>query len=471
MRPRFFLLASAFFFGFTVNAQTQWSLQDCINYAITNNVSVKGADLQKRLATLTFEQSKASFLPSFRFSGSSGYRFGLSENPTTGTMQSNNFFNTGFSLSGGINLFSWFAKHHQLKATIADLEANDIGVQKVRNDVAMIVSTSYLQAILAKEMINLAIIQVQQSVIQKETTEKKAKLGVLSQLDVSQVRQQQLADTLSLLTAEATYEKTMIQLKAVLALDADFILELKAIPLNDESAKFLLELKPETFFASAVKKLPQVKGIQLQTEAVKERIKAVKSERYPSFSIFGSTGSSFIDIPSPQAYSFLPLQPTGAKVQVNGVSYDVMAPTYRGSNYSVTPFFRQIHKNLGQNVGISISIPILNGKTSLINQKREEINLNQLKIQTQRINQELKTAIYSAYVDDKYAFNKTELSRKVLNEAIKVHEAAQKKYALNLLSTQDLLIATNNLVKTKEGVLVAEFELALRINVLRFYCE
>lgn len=466
---RFFLIISSFFFVFEGNTQTEWGLQDCINYAIKNNISVKEAELQKRLATITVEQSKFSFWPSLSFSGSSGYRFGLSENPTTGTMQSNNFFSTGFSLSGGLILFNWFEKHHQLKAALISLEADDLGIQKMRNDITMIVSASYLQALLANEMIKVAIVQVQQSVTQTEATEKKAKLGLMTQLDIAQVRQQQLSDSIFLLNAEAAYEKALLQLKAVLALDAGFILKIQEFPLTDEASVSILEVTPEKLFASAVHKQPQVKGIQLQTEAKKERIKALKTARYPIFSLYGSTGSSFIDIPSAQAYTYFPSQPTGAKVKVNGVSYDVMAPTYSVSSYGVTPFFQQVHKNLGQNFGISISIPILNGKTSFVNQKREEINLMQLKLQAQKIYQELKTIFFSAYFDTELALKKRELSKKALNQALKIYEATQKIYSLNLLSTQDLLIANNNFVKAKVELFVAEYELALRIKALEFY--
>ncbi len=153
-----------------VSAQPKWSLQACIDYALKNNISVKQADLQTRFSALNVSQNHSSQLPSLSFSGNSGYRFGLSENPTTGTLQSSNFFSSGFSLSAGATLFNWFAKQHILKASQLTAEADKMAIRKAENDVALNVSAAYLQALLAKELINTSLLQVQQSVISKSVS-------------------------------------------------------------------------------------------------------------------------------------------------------------------------------------------------------------------------------------------------------------------------------------------------------------
>ncbi len=86
----------------SINAQTtqpeKWDIIRCVDYAVKNNISVRQADLQSRFSELTFKQSKAGQLPSLNFNTNMGYRLGRSENPTTGVLQDNNFFNTGMQL-------------------------------------------------------------------------------------------------------------------------------------------------------------------------------------------------------------------------------------------------------------------------------------------------------------------------------------------------------------------------------------
>ncbi len=447
----------------------KWSLQDCIDYAIKHDVSIKEADVQRRLSALSVEQGKGSLWPSLNFSGSGGYRFGLSENPTTGILQSSNFFSTGFSLSSSVTLFNWFAKQHSLKATKAAAEADAMGSRKAEEDVTLAVSAAYFQALLSKEIISTAFIQVQQSSAQAEVTGKKVSAGVLSELDLAQIRQQQLGDSLALLAAQETYEKTLLQLKAVIALDAQTSIELSSLPVDNTASTSLLALTPEGLFAAAIKNLPQAKSLLLQAEAADERIKAAKAMRYPTLSLYGTAGSNFVNIPSAQAFTYIPQQPTGAKVQVAGVSYDVLAPSYSVSSYGITPFFRQMRKNFGQNIGLSISLPILNGRTFVLNQKRELLNQAQIKLQTDRFLQETKIAIYAAYSEATSACKKTGFSERLLTEAVIVFEGAKKRYALNLLSTQDLLIAQNNLQKVRTEAVLAHYDFAFKLKLLEFY--
>ena len=76
-------------------AQYKWDLRQCVEYAIQNNISVRQTDLQARFSELNFTQSKASQLPTLSLGGNSGFRLGRSENPTTGVLEDNNFFNLG----------------------------------------------------------------------------------------------------------------------------------------------------------------------------------------------------------------------------------------------------------------------------------------------------------------------------------------------------------------------------------------
>lgn len=344
-----------------------------------------------------------------------------------------------------------------------------MAVKKAENDVALNVSAAYLQALLARELVTSATLQAQQTITQKEITQKKISVGVLSELDALQLQLQLNSDSLALLSAEENKEITFLQLKAILNLDAAFVFDIEPLQEKETALENLLNMQPEKLYQTASANLPEVKQLSFQMESAQQRIKAARAGRYPTFSLYGSAASNFVNIPSAQSFLYIPQQPTGAKVQVNGTSYDVVAPSYQITSYGTTPFFNQLHKNFGQNFGLSMSVPILNGKTSSINEKREELNLLQLKLQAEKLQQEIKTAIYTSYTEAITSLKKAELNEKVVKEASGVLEAAKKRFNLNLFSTQDLLFNKNSLEKARTDLLLSKYDLLFKIRVLEFY--
>src|SRR5215208_6228702 len=119
-----------FLVNFSSQAQEKWDLRKCVDYALENNISVKQADLQTKFSTLQLTQSKLDQLPYANFQGSTGYSFGLSENPATGTLESRNLFNTQFNLSTSITLFNWFSKKFTIEAADLSLQAEKAQVRK-----------------------------------------------------------------------------------------------------------------------------------------------------------------------------------------------------------------------------------------------------------------------------------------------------------------------------------------------------
>ena len=86
--------------------------------------------------------------------------FGLSENPTTGILQNNNFFNSGTQIQAQVTLFNWFAKQSTNEANRLTYEADIQQIEKIKNDIALNVAVAYLQILLAREQVNLFQIQV-----------------------------------------------------------------------------------------------------------------------------------------------------------------------------------------------------------------------------------------------------------------------------------------------------------------------
>ena len=115
---------------FAQQAVEKWDLQRSVDYALKNNISVRQADLQARITLLSLQQNKASQLPTLNFGSNAGYSFGRSENPTTGVLEDNNFFNLGVQLQSQVTIFNWFNIKNTIEASRLSLEADRQQIKK-----------------------------------------------------------------------------------------------------------------------------------------------------------------------------------------------------------------------------------------------------------------------------------------------------------------------------------------------------
>ena len=117
-------------------AQDKWDLRKCVEYAVTNNISVKQADVQARLAALTLEQSKLNQLPSLNFSGNSGFNSGRNQDPTNFTLTTVSYFSSQYNLQAGLNFFNFGSLQNFKQGSSFALEAANAATDKLRNDVS-----------------------------------------------------------------------------------------------------------------------------------------------------------------------------------------------------------------------------------------------------------------------------------------------------------------------------------------------
>jgi outer membrane protein len=453
----------------SVFCQAEWDLKKCVDYALTNNISVKQADLQTRFAALNLTQDRFAQMPDANFQTSSGYRFGLSENPRTGILERRNSFNTQFGFSTNITIFNWFSKRLTIEASDLSLQASQAQVRKVQDDVALNVAVSYLQALLAKQQVQISSIQVQQTSSQLELTRKKVNAGVLPELNAAVLEAQLASDSSDLVTAQANVQQLLLQMKALLNLDAATPFDIGAPPVELIPLESLVDLQPEVVYNLAVVNLPQQRVNDLQIKAAEKTVKAMRGNMYPSVAGFGQLNTVFVNTETVQSATAVPRKVSGDVVNINGTDYPVVGPGLDNVTFGITPFSQQLNANFGQNLGIGITVPLLNGRTLRSNWERSKLNVRQLQLQKESDNQVLKQDIYRAYNDATASLQKFNASKKTVEAEEKVYNFAKKRYDLNLLSSYELVNTLNSLNRARTDMLLAQFDYVFKMKLLEFY--
>lgn len=478
MIKKVLLLAISFACYLAAGAQQKWNLQRCVEYALANNISVRQTDLQSKFSELTYQQNKSSQYPTLSFGTSNSFRLGRSENPSTGVLEDNNLFSQGFQLSTGVSIFNWFSKKNSIEADRLTVEADKAQIKKIQDDIALNVAVGYLQVLLAKEQINISKVQVSQTKAQLENTRKRVNAGILPELNAAELEAQLARDSSNLIGNEATVQQSILQLKALLNLDAGADFDLDTPPVDKIPVESLGELQPAAVYALALANLSQQKVNELRLLSAKKNVEAAKGQLYPTISAFGSLATNYVHFKSIPFYDpvFTGRYNTNSffRADVGGTFYRVDAPIFEPSTVptriiKADKYTRQLNTNFGQNVGISINVPIFNGKAAQTNWERSKLNVKQLELTKEQDNQKLKQDIYKAYNDAAAALQRFNANKKTVETSAKSYDFASKRYNLNLLSTYDLINSQNNLQRARIELLVAQYDYVFKMKLLEFY--
>ncbi len=462
----FFVALLTFTYSF---AQEKWDLQKCVQYALENNITVRQADLQTRFAQLDLQQSKWSQLPFANFSSSVGYSSGRNQDPTTFGLITTGYTFNNTTLQASVDLFNWFSKKNTTAARDLDLQATKEGLEKAKNDVALNVAVAYLQVLLAREQVSLAHSKIGESQSQLESTRKQVDAGKLPELDAVNLESVLASDSSALVSAQTNADKLLLQMEVLLNLDPAKPFDIETPPVDFIPLESLADLQPAAVYNLATVNMPQQKVDELNLLAARKYVKAAKGAMYPTFSLFGSIGSSYNNRAREIKSSSLVNVPIGL-VTVSGVDYQVF-PNMPLTNYKYgnVTYFDQLNQNFRQSIGINVSVPILNGGNLRTAWERSKLNVKQVELQKEQNAYTLKQDIYNAYNDAVAALQKFNADTKTVESSQKAYDYASKRYDLGLLSTYDLVTLQTNVATAKSQRLYSQYDYVFKMKLLEFY--
>ncbi|HYE55874.1 MAG TPA: TolC family protein [Chitinophagaceae bacterium] len=453
-------------------AQQKWTLRQCVEYAIANNVSVKQSDIQARLAELTYKQSKLQQYPSANISGNAGINAGRSIDPTTNQFTTSQLFFSGLNFNTGATIFNFFSQRNTIAGNQLELEAAKAGVDRVRNDIALNVATAYLLVLNSQEQTRIAEVALQQSQQNRTNIRRRVEAGTLPELNFLEADAQVARDSATVLTSRATVELNMLQLKAVMSLDAGAPFAVELPPLDRIPVENIADLQPEVVYNLALKNQPTQRVNDLRLQAAEKFIRSARGAMYPTISFFGGMGTNYANNKVPDFVNVPTggFENTGAVVNINGTDYQVKAPTFTTTitTYQI-PIGTQLTDNFRQNVGISLNVPLFNGGIARTAWQRSKLNLSNLQLQKQLDDQTLKQNIYTAYQNAVSALERFNAADKTIATAQRAFELSQKRYDIGMQSTIDYLTNQNNLFRAQIERLQAQVEYIFRLKVLEFY--
>lgn len=412
----------------TTWAQT-WTLDSCINYAISNNIDVRARSIERQSAEYDIIEAKDRFLPQVNAGASQSFDFGrglTSSNIYADRNTSNFMWNVGLSLP----IFQGLSAKRQLDLAKANLASMIENIEAVKDDVTLRVMSQYLQVLYCGELHEIAIEQERISQIELKRQEDLFEAGKIPELDLTQVRAQLAQDQLTTITTANDRKIALVDLAHLLQLTDIDNFDIAPLP---ESETILPDAA--TILANALEINHSLKASALDITTAEKQISLAKSGYLPKLSFNAGLSSGY----------------------------------YNVSGTENPSFGTQMRENFNKSIGFTLSIPIFDAFATRNSIRKAEIQKLNAELRYDDAKTQLQKAIQQAYYQAEAAIAKHKAgitAREAANVAI---NAMQEKFNFGRANATEFEQAKTNYIKTSAEAAQAKYEAMLRIRILQFY--
>lgn len=184
--------------------QKKWTLIECVNYALENNMSIQQSELDLNLADIEKYQAIANFLPNLNANSSYNINTGANINPATNQFENATFRSASGGATSGINIFSGLQNWKNLQRAKINKLATTYQLEKMKDDISLFVANSFLQILANKE--RLKVLQDQNRITKEniKNTQELVDSGVLPQGDLLESKATDATQIQQIIQAENT---------------------------------------------------------------------------------------------------------------------------------------------------------------------------------------------------------------------------------------------------------------------------
>ncbi|WP_194851723.1 TolC family protein [Nonlabens antarcticus] len=450
-------------------AQTQrvWTLQECIQYAIENNISIKQADLNIETVKIDKRGAIGNFLPTLNGSVNNSWNTGLTQNITTGVLQTQVTRNSSYNVTAGVTLFDGLANLYRLQRAKMNILASQYDAEQLEDNILLNVSNSYLNVLFNKENLKQLEIQHQISTEQIERTEQLVEAGSLPRGDLLEIQATFADEEQRIIAAKNSILISRITLAQILNLKEYENFDVVDPDLTDPNG-FIIDEGVNAIYQAAQEERYEVKIAEQNTAIAEKDLKIARAAILPTLDAFLNYNTRESD--QGRTSSFLdPDQPTRQIGVVEGSGESVVAPNFTGSIGSPRPFFEQLYRNDGISYGLQLRVPIFNGFNVSNNIAKSKINVENSRLLESQAKLDLERNIYQAYNDAVGAKATFESSSKALEARQQAFEYAQARYDVGLLNAFDFNQAQAQLTNAQSTMLRNKYDYIFKIKVLELF--
>ena len=470
MEKRSFLsLIAMLVCSITIQAQSKkWTLEECVTYAIQNNISIKQSELDSKMALIDKKSAVGRFLPSLNASASHSWNIGLNQDITTGLLQNKTTQFTSAGANVGIDIYSGLQNQNTLRKANLSIVAAKYQLVKMKEDIALNVANAFLQVLFNKENLKVQKEQLRINEKQYVRSEELVKVGSIPRGDLLDVKATLALNNQNVITAENSLLISKLSLSHLLQLK-DFENFDVVDDTDVKDANNIMAQTPSAIYEKAFEGRTELKIARTNLEIAEKNVAIAKGAFQPTLQGFYSFNSRVAY--SDRVTGVIPntSNPTSIVGFVEGTNQNVLSPNFTRVLGNPAPFFDQFNTNKGQSFGLQLSVSVFNGCSARNNVERTKVSLERSKIAVEQQNLDLQRNVYTAFADAKGALNAYESSVAALEARQGAYNYATEKYSVGLMNSFDFNQSQTLLTNAQSEVLRTKYDYIFKIKILEFY--
>lgn len=435
-----------FGFGLAGHAQSkQWTLEECVRYALENNITIKLTELDVENAVIDKRGALGSYLPSVNGNASHSWNIGLNQDLTTGILRNQTTQYSSVGLNAGVDIYKGLQNQNTYRRAKLSIIASKYQLLKMQEDISLNVASAFLQILSNKEDLKVKKEQLLIDEKRYARSEEMVNAGTIPRGDLFDLKATVATDKQNIAVSENNLLISKLSLAQLLQLKefADFDV-IDNTTLNDENN--ILGQTPVEIYAKAKDIRTDVKLAQTNLEIAEKNVAIAKGAYQPTLSGFYgfNTRASYSD---------------QVRFDANDQPYTV----------GPDPIFQQFSDNKGHNFGLQLNVPIFNGWSVKNNVERSKVNLEKSKIDLEQKSLDLQRDVYTAFTDARAALNTYEASTVTLEARQQAYNYAKEKYDVGLMNSFDFTQAQTLLTNAQSDVIRTKYDYMFKIKIIEFY--
>ena len=443
-----------------LQAQNTWSLEECIHYAWENNLTIKQQELGVRQSENIHFQSKMAFTPSLSARVSENINWGQSVDLSTLTILNHvRSSNTGVGIYADMDLFSGLQRLNTVKQEKSKWHIAVEEVQKLKNDISIEITRSYLNVLLAGEILQAAIQSRESVAEQRNRTKKLVDAGGQPLSALLEIESQLATEELQVVEAQNNLRTYYLVLKQLLDIPASSDFQI-LIP-QDEDFPSMDPVSVEEMFYTSLN-LPQIKKTEYGLEQRKHELAIAQGGRYPRITLSVGYSSFYSDANKRRKPDPDPDDNGDDDTNGGGGLDDLFGNTS-------ADFWEQMKNNNNPSIGLSMTIPIFNRWQINTSVKNAKLGVEMAQLEMENAKQLLMKEVQQAANDATSTYLRVEAAEKNMLAMEESFRYVQQKFDIGMLNGTDYIVSKTNLFKAKSNYIQAKFEHVFKLKILDFY--
>ena len=431
--------------------EKKWTLEECVNYALENNISVKQSELDNELAVENIRTAKGNFLPGVNASASQNFNFGSYIDQNGGRVARDSRGNN-FGVNTGITIFNGFQNTNTYKQSKLGLESSKLQLAILKDNISLNVVNSYLNVLFNNETLRIADDKIKVTEQQLTQIQKLVDAGVRAVADLSEIKAQLATDQQSYVNAQNSIDLALLSLAQLLQTPHEGF-DIQNIDIDITSVALLYN-NTEDVFNTASENRPEIKSAQLSIDDAEYNVEIAKGAYMPTLSASASAGTSY--------------QHAQGQKDVREIA-DLSTVDPFDTKFISNGFGTQLEDNLGYSVGLSLNIPIFNRNQSKARVNRAKINVEKSNTRLIQAKQDLRVKIENAYADAKATLKQFEAAQLSVVAQEEAFKNANDRYDLGVMTSFEFEQVRSRFVNAQSALINAKYNFVFKSKVLDFY--